>query len=88
MPPKYRMTGCAKFFLFLLIAAPLAYMGANYVNSGDPLAGLRSFIGTGENTEAEPPESKAENAQITKLEAEIARLKEELEACQQNQKNQ
>lgn len=82
------MTGCAKFFLFLLIATPLAYMGANYVNSGDPLAGLRTIIGNGERTEADPPALKNENAQITKLEAEISRLKEELEACQQNQNNQ
>lgn len=82
------MTGCAKFFLFLLIAAPLAYMGANYVNSGDPLSGLRSIIGSGEKTEADPLVSKDEDAQVTQLEAEIDRLKKELEACQQNQNNQ
>lgn len=28
MKPKYKMTGCARFFIFLLIAVPAAYFGS------------------------------------------------------------
>ncbi len=36
MAQKYKMTGCAKFFIFLIIAAPLSYIAASYYNGSDP----------------------------------------------------
>jgi len=43
MAQKYKMTGCAKFFIFIIIAAPLSYIGASYYNGVDPFAKLRSI---------------------------------------------
>ena len=43
MATKYKMTGCAKFFIFLLFAVPLAYIGASYYNGSDPFAKLKEI---------------------------------------------
>ncbi len=43
MAQKYKMTGCAKFFIFFIIAAPLSYIGASYYNGVDPFAKLKSI---------------------------------------------
>lgn len=37
------MTGCAKFFIFFIIAAPLSYIGASYYNGVDPFAKLKNI---------------------------------------------
>lgn len=37
------MTGCAKFFIFLIIAVPLAYIGASYYNGVDPFAKIKEI---------------------------------------------
>lgn len=37
------MTGCAKFFIFLIIAVPLAYIGASYYNNVDPFAKIKEI---------------------------------------------
>ncbi len=34
---KYRMTGCARFFLALLIIIPLAYVAASFITGQDGL---------------------------------------------------
>jgi len=43
MSQKYKMTGCAKFFIFFIIAAPLSYIGASYYNGVDPFAKLKEI---------------------------------------------
>ena len=43
MAQKYKMTGCAKFFIFFLIAAPLSYIGASYYNGVDPFVKLKNI---------------------------------------------
>ncbi len=43
MAQKYKMTGCAKFFIFLIIAVPLAYIGASYYNGSDPFAKIKEI---------------------------------------------
>ncbi|HHH54151.1 MAG TPA: hypothetical protein ENK91_10865 [Bacteroidetes bacterium] len=43
MASKYKMTGCAKFFIFLIIAVPLAYIGASYYNGADPFQKLKNI---------------------------------------------
>ena len=44
MAKKYKLTGCAKFFIFFIIAAPLAYVGASYYNGQDPIKKLKEYI--------------------------------------------
>lgn len=43
MAQKYKMTGCAKFFIFFIIAAPISYIGASYYNGVDPFAKLKEI---------------------------------------------
>jgi len=53
MPRKYKLTGCAKFFIFLVIAAPLAYIGASYYNGQDPIGEIKEFVQSFTKNEAE-----------------------------------
>jgi len=43
MAQKYKITGCAKFFIFFIIAAPLSYIGASYYNGADPFEKLKNI---------------------------------------------
>ena len=43
MPKKYKMTGCAKFFIFLILAGPISYIAASYYNGSDPFENLRNI---------------------------------------------
>ena len=36
MAKKVRLTNFARFFIFLIIVVPLAYLGASYINDEDP----------------------------------------------------
>ncbi len=61
------MTPFARFFLVMLIAAPLAYLGSAYYNGVDPIENLKELI----NPEPEPPQMVKETAEIEK-ELEVA----------------
>jgi len=81
MPQKYRLTGCAKFFFFLIIAAPLAYFGANYWNTGDALSGLKDLGIVSDTEEPAVKEQVAPTDDTADLQTEVERLRAELEAC-------
>jgi cell division protein FtsB len=91
MSTKYKTTGCAKFFLILVILAPLAYIGASYYNGQDGIENIKGIFGSGKNT-VDPDNGediyKLKN-QLSKyqkdaefFEKEMHRLEKELEACQ------
>lgn len=44
MPKKYKLTGCAKFFIFFIVAAPIAYIGASYYNGQNPLKEVQEWV--------------------------------------------
>jgi hypothetical protein len=44
MAKKYKLTGCAKFFIFFIIAAPLAWIGASYYNGQNPIQEVKEFV--------------------------------------------
>lgn len=46
---KYKTTGFARFFLFMLIAAPLAYIGASYYNGEDGIQNIKDLVGLSAN---------------------------------------
>ena len=84
MTKKYRLTGCSKFLVFFIIAGPLAYFGAYYINTGDPMAGLHALgigmEGTGEQTSSiveEQPKATVETLQLR-----VEELSKALEDCQ------
>ena len=45
MQKKYKMTGCAKFFIFLLFAIPAAYFASAYYHGEDGIGFIKEKIG-------------------------------------------
>ena len=43
---KYKATGCARFFVVMLILAPLAYVGASLYNGQDPIQNIKDLFGS------------------------------------------
>lgn len=91
MKRKYKTTGCAKFFLMLVILAPLAYLGASYFNGQDGIQNIKNlFGGNGDRTEVVKDVNSGDltdqikdlQDEVDALEKENERLKSDLEACQ------
>lgn len=47
MRRKYKLTGCARLFLVIIVLAPLAYLGASYINGEDGIENFKNLIGIG-----------------------------------------
>lgn len=58
----FRLTGFARFLLFMLIAAPLAYIGASYYNGQDGIQKMKDLLGIGEPKEAIVESPASENS--------------------------
>lgn len=43
MTQKYKMTGCAKFIIFIIIAIPLSWIAASYYNGSNPFEKLKNI---------------------------------------------
>ena len=87
MAKKYKLTGCARFFIFLVIFAPLVYFGVSYFKGEDPIApfknieipALKKSTPSNVSEESILNESlKAKDARIIELEKENASLREDL----------
>ncbi len=84
MAGKVKVTGFTRFLLFLIIAAPLAYMGASYFNGQDGVENIKNIFNEGEKTEIPAEErsssssATASDDKIKDLRAEIKILKEEI----------
>jgi len=98
MATKYKLTGCAKFFFFFIIAAPLAYMGASYYNGQDPIQKAKDFfkIGTvdkqetveNSGTENSTTENVTGSGELQLKESEITYLQTKLENCKEESEKQ
>lgn len=93
MAKKYKLTGCAKFFVFFIIAAPLAYVGASYYNGQNPIQEVKEFIETltpDRGTKSNDNTGMTQNGdngtiyqEIELKELEIKTLKKDLEDCKE-----
>lgn len=74
MARKIRMTPFARFFIFLLIAAPLAFLGASYYRGEDGIAKIKSIIGLlkGETQTTEIQRTEMPTTEIQPSETEIS----------------
>ena len=63
MQRKYKMTGCARFFLVMIILAPIAYLGAAYYNDENGIGNLKRLVGI-EKSEIEYQETENEETQM------------------------
>ena len=82
MQKKYKMTSFARFLIFMLFFAPLAYMGASYYNGEDGIQKIKNLIKFEKNntTETKVVESNTESKdEVIRMQAEhIAILKEKI----------
>jgi len=79
MNKKYKATGCARLFIFMLIFAPLAYLSAAYFQGENGIENIKEML----NLEQPADQKiKAKTAEITALRAKIELLKEEIEQLQ------
>jgi cell division protein FtsB len=62
MGRKYKMTGCAKFFIVILILAPIAYFGAAYFNGEDGIQNIKDLLGIEETKTEKAVEKESEPA--------------------------
>ena len=44
MRRKYKITGCARFFIFLLIFTPIVLVGVSYYNGNNPLEQVKELL--------------------------------------------
>jgi cell shape-determining protein MreC len=90
MRPKYKVTGCARFFVFLVIFVPAVFFGAAYFRGENGVQIIKDFfngITGGSNDKAEEKAKSKETydvddlkEELRKVEEENKRLKEEIEA--------
>jgi len=92
MSGKYKTTGCAKFFLVLIVLAPIAYLGASYFNGEDGFGKIKEIFS--EDADDSSEQSSGEDVfklknEVSKykkdaefFEKEVTRLEKELKACQ------
>jgi hypothetical protein len=78
-----KLTGFARFFILMLILAPLAYIIASYANGQDGVANIKRLLGMeqrSESAEGTPsvPLFGAKNEQIRRLESQVDSLEEVL----------
>ena len=79
MQRKLKVTGFARFFLVMIIVAPIAYIGASYYNGEDGLANIKRFFGIEQRDESPAaPDVKDmdEKAMKQELEYQQKRLEE------------
>ncbi|MBK6947938.1 MAG: hypothetical protein IPH16_07665 [Haliscomenobacter sp.] len=87
MAKRLKLTGFARFFILLVILAPLSYLIASYANGEDGMENIKRLVGITDQVE-QPATSKnqGETAIVSKaqriatLEQEIAVLQDSLEA--------
>lgn len=81
MKPKYKVTGCARFFIFFLFFVPIVYFGAAYFRGEDGMQKLKDFfntaIGKKERVVGDKKESK-DTYRIEDLQKELDDAKTEI----------
>jgi len=88
MGPKYKVTGCARFFVFLMLFVPAVFFGAAYFRGENgvkiikdfyhSIVGGRSVAKEAEGAEEAKDQAK-EEAKTEAKDKEIDRLKREIE---------
>ena len=85
MGPKYKVTGCARFFVFLVLFVPAVFFGAAYFRGENGVKIIKDFyhsIVGGRSVAEGAEEAKDQAKEEAKAEAkdkEIDRLKREIE---------
>ena len=80
MAKKYKVTGCARLFIILIILAPLTYIGASYINGEDGIDNFKRLIRFeqifGGNEDSEEDSNDQDTREVKVLKDKIKRLEE------------
>lgn len=89
MKKKYKLTGCARFFVFMLVFIPVVWAGVSIYQGKDPLEPVKGLIQSGNKSTDEQArisevdilkqDLKIKEARIEELEKEVQRLKDQLQ---------
>ena len=82
MKPRYKVTGCARFFLFFIIFIPVVYFGAAFIRGEDGMAELKKFFGKITGKESNEPQNKdrTDTYEVRDLQKELDDAKAEIRA--------
>jgi len=75
MAKRFKITGFARFFLVMIVVAPLAYIGASYYNGEDGIAKIKQLLGIEKSTVEE--ESEEAPAVLPAAGEDVQKVKEE-----------
>lgn len=79
MRPKYKVTGCARFFVFLIIFVPIVYFGAAWLRGEDGMQKLKDFYnGIVGKKDAADSNSDRDTYRIEDLKQELDEAREEI----------
>ena len=83
MQRKVRTTGCARFFMVLIVLIPLAFIGASLYQGKNPHQAFGALFGK-QSTEEEKPASNnnsSDEVSVEALQQKIDSLEKELKDC-------
>jgi hypothetical protein len=77
MTPKYKVTGCARFFVFFIIFIPIVFFGAAYMRGENGVKIIKDYY----HQIVGKPESKSSSPDTYDSDARIKELENELKAA-------
>src|SRR5699024_1177094 len=95
MARRYKMTGCARILILLIVITPIAFFVASYINKADPVEIVSGWFGNEKTLDLPMEEDESESEadleeQSRRLQKEVEfyklenrNLEEQLKACQQ-----
>ena len=79
MAKKYKVTGCARLFIILIILAPLTYIGASYINGEDGIENFKKLLrldGISTRKASDTSSDTGDSKEVYRLKQKIERLED------------
>jgi predicted transcriptional regulator len=87
MGPKYKVTGCARFFFFMILFIPAVFFGAAYFRGENGVQIIKDFyhsiVGGGSSEKAKDEEKAKETYKVDDLKEELRKANEEIKALKE-----
>lgn len=81
MGPRYKVTGCARFFLFLILFVPAVFFGAAYIRGENGVQLLKDFyhslVGRDTSSDADR-ENTSDTMSVKELEKKLNEARQEI----------
>ena len=88
MRPKYKVTGCARFFVFLVLFIPAVFFGAAFIRGENGMQIIKDFYhkyfgGEHKETKAKDEAKDKETYDVEAVTEELRKAKEEIKALKE-----